>query len=135
MKKITSVSILAMAITLSAAFATETPKTYINGLVSCDGQVVTPPNIGYCRSISGGNPGGLLYAIDVTKKDRPVIQQEGMWKVDPIAHMKILEVSDLAERRMLQCSSLLVEHETITWIFTYAFVDCLKKDGPDFFKK
>ncbi len=111
-----------MAGTASAAPA----KYYIDGVVICDKVVVTDPNLAYCRSISGGDPAGLLYAIDITDAKRPVVKLEGMMKVDPIAHMKILEISDRQAHMGSQCAHLLVENDVITWAWGRPLVDCLK---------
>jgi hypothetical protein len=119
---------MALALVLSATNVNgATAKYYIEGVVICDSQVVTNPNLAYCRSISGGDASGLLYAIDVTKKDRPVVVLDGLMKVDPIGHMKILEISDRAARMGYECTQLLVENDVITWAWAKPIVNCLKE--------
>jgi len=123
MKKLLLLAALVVAGAAHAAPA----KYYMDGIVSCDKTVVTEPNLAYCRLISGGDPAGLLYAIDITDPKRPVVEREGFMKVDPIAHMKILALSDLTTRmENSQCAQLLVEKEVITWAYGRPLVDCLK---------
>lgn len=119
--------LLLAALMIAGAAHASPAKYYMDGIVTCDKAVVTAPNLAYCRLLSGGDPAGLLYAIDITKADRPVVERDGFMKVDPVAHMKILALSDQATRmESSQCADILVENDVITWVYGRPLVDCLK---------